>query len=172
MREKFFIAAFLVLLFNNIIYSQDDIQIGSPNNNRMNAVGALYDYSDPAAVNIKVQLWGYVRHPGYYIVPLGSSLNELISLAGGPTEDALLDDIRIAKIREGNQTTITKYDFNDLMWRDNIKKPINYVRLDAGDVVVVPGEPRYFLRENVSFYLSIITAIASIWALVFTITNN
>lgn len=172
MKTKILLVIFFITGFCTLIYSQDDIQIGSPNRDRMNAAGAVYDYSDPAGVNIKVQLWGYVRLPGYYIVPAGISINELISFAGGPTEDAMLEEIRVAKIKEGSQTVMKKYNYNDLMWEDEIKNPIEFVRLEAGDIIVVPGEPRYFVREDISFYLSLITALASIWALVFTITRN
>src|SRR4030066_2525157 len=160
----------LTIFFFGFIYAQDDIQIGSPNTTRT-TTGALYDYSDPNAVNIKVQLWGYVGNPGYYITPAGTSLNELISLAGGPAEDASLDDIRVIKIKAGSQTVMVKYNYNDLFWEDKIKSQINYVRLDAGDIVVIPGEPRYFVREDIAFYLGLLTALASITALVISIIS-
>lgn len=149
-------------------YSQDDIQIGSLGA-RTGQAGALFDYSNPSTINIKVQLWGYVGYPGYYIVPAGISINELISFAGGPREDASLDDIRVTKIKEGTQTKIIKYNYNEMMWEDDSQTQINYVRLEAGDIVVVPGEPRYYARENVSFYLGVVTTLASLAALVISI---
>jgi polysaccharide biosynthesis/export protein len=172
MRKKFLLVILFLSGFYTLIYSQDDIQIGSPSSDRMRATGAVYDYSDPNGINIKVQLWGYVRYPGYYIVPAGISINELMSFAGGPTEDATLDDVRVAKLKEGSQTVMEKYSYDDLMWKDDIKNPIKFVRLEAGDVVVVPGKPRYFVREDISFYLSVITAVASLWALIFTLTRD
>jgi polysaccharide biosynthesis/export protein len=171
MKTHFILAVLFITLYSTLIYSQDNIQIGSPSAGRTSAAGAVYDYSDPSGVNIKVQLWGYVRAPGYYIVPAGLSVHELISFAGGPTEDALLDDIRVAKIREGSQTVMEKYNYLDIMWKDNLKNPVRFVRLEAGDIIIVPGEPRYFLREDISFYLSIITALASFAALIISITN-
>ena len=154
------------------IYSQDNIQIGNPYGTARNQnLGGLYDYSDPSGINIKVQLWGYVRFPGYYIVPAGSSINELISLAGGPNEDALLDDIRVLKLNRDSTTYIQKYNYNDLMWESELKTTVKFVPLQAGDVVVVPGEPRYFLRQDISFYLSVITALASVAALIISINK-
>ncbi len=164
-----FLISLLTLIFFDFVYAQDDIQIGSPNETRPAASGALYDYSAPNIVNIKVQLWGYVRYPGYYIIPAGTSLNELISVAGGPTEDALLDDIRVVKMREGAQTTMIKYNYNDLLWEKEIETQIKYVKLDAGDVIVVPGEPRYFVREDIAFYLGIVSTLASLTALIISI---
>jgi len=170
MRRTIILTSVLTIFFFEFLPAQDDIQIGSPNAART-TTGALYDYSDPNAVNIKVQLWGYVKYSGYFIVPAGTSLNELMSLAGGPTEDATLSDIRVVKMREGSQTTMLKYDYNDLVWEANIKTQIKYTRLDAGDIVVVPGEPRYFVREDIAFYLGVLTALASITALILSIIS-
>jgi hypothetical protein len=156
-------------LYTNI-YSQDDIQIGSLGS-RTGQQGGLFDYSNPSTINIKVQLWGYVRYPGYYVVPAGISINELISYAGGPMEDASLDKIRVTKIKEGTPTKMIKYNYNDMVWEDEIKNQINFVRLEAGDIVVVPGEPRYFVREDVAFYLGIVTTLASLAALILSIIS-
>jgi len=168
MKRTILTALLLTISFCEFAYTQDDIQIGSQGRiGQYN--GGLYDYSDPNAVNFRVQLWGYVKYPGFYIVPAGISLNELLSLGGGPTEDATLTDIRVVKIKEGTKTTMLKYNYNDLVWEDKIETQINYVKLDAGDVVVVPGEPRYFVRQDIAFYLGVLTALASIAALVISI---
>lgn len=172
MKKLLIVSSFLFLVSSGLTFAQDDIQIGTPysqlNNQRQ---GGLFDYSDPASVNIKVQLWGYVKYPGYYIIPARSNINELISLAGGPTEDALLEDVRVVKNKEDGSTVMLKYNYNDLMWEDTLTTKINFERLQAGDIVVVPGEPRYFLRQDVSFYLSVVTALASLAALILSITK-
>ena len=153
------------------IYAQEDIQIGSPYDTRPSSAGSLFDYSDPNSINIKVQLWGYVKLAGVYIIPAGTSLNELLSLAGGPTEDATLTDIRVIKLKENSPTIMNKYDYNELVWEDKITTQIKYVILDAGDMIVVPGEPRYFVREDIAFYLGVLTALASIAALVISVIS-
>ena len=66
---------------------------------------------------------------------------------------------------------MVKYDYNDLVWEENLKTQIKYTRLDAGDIVVVPGEPRYFVREDIAFYLGVLTALASITALILSIIS-
>jgi hypothetical protein len=173
MKIKILAVFFLVAGFYSFIYSQDDVQIGSNQGNFNRSYnGGLFDYSDPSAVNIKVQLWGYVRFSGYYIVPAGTSINELISFAGGPTEDADLTDIRVTKIKEGSQSMIMRYNYNDLMWEDyDPNTEIKYTGLQAGDIVVVPGEPRYFVREDIAFYLGIVTTLASLTALILSILS-
>lgn len=160
---------FVILCLFEFVQAQDDIQVGRLGGEGTATVGALYNYSDPNSVNFRIQLWGYVRFPGFYVVPAGTSLNELISLAGGPQEDASLDDIRVVRIKEGSPTTMVKYNYDDLVWQDEINNKVEYVTLNAGDVVIVPGEPRYFAREDVAFYLGILTSLASIGALVISI---
>jgi len=170
MKKAILLIPFILFFLSGSLQAQDDIQIGRPFNTQA-TTGALYDFSDPNSINIKVQLWGYVRFPGFYIVPVGVSLNELLSLGGGPTEDANLEDIRVVKIKEGSETVMQKYNYNDIVWEEKIKSKINFTRLDAGDIVVVPGEPRYFVREDVAFYLGVLTALASIAALVISIIS-
>jgi len=159
------------LLLNSVLFSQEDVQIGSNLNNYRQAQGGLFDYSDPTGINIKVQLWGYVKYPGYYVVPSNSTMNELISFAGGPLEDAMLDDLRIYRKSSNDKSKLLRYNFNDLLWEDSLTTTIEFPELNAGDIVLVPGEPRYFLREDISFYLSVTTALASLAALIISITK-
>ena len=110
-----------------------------------------------------------MKYPGYYIIPARSSANDLISLAGGPTQDALMEDIRILRTNLDSSNTIYRYNYNDLLWGDEFNEPIKFPRLYAGDMIIVPGEPRYFVRQDISFYLSITTALASTAALILSI---
>ncbi len=172
MSKKILPLFFFIIAMSQLSFAQDDIQIGSSYNDLRNQrQGGLYDYSDPTSINIKVQLWGYVRYPGFYVVPSRTTINELISLAGGPNEDATLGDIRVLKVNDDSSTVMLKYDYNDVMWEKDLKKQFRFVKLQAGDIVIVPGEPRYFLRQDVSFYLSVLTALASVVALIISITK-
>lgn len=161
---------FIFFSFSMLLKAQDDVQIGSNLNNYRQTQGALFDYSDPSGINIKVQLWGYVKFPGYYIIPSYSNINDLISFAGGPLEDALMEDVRIFR-KTDEKYELLKFNFNDLLWEDTLLTEISFPKLTAGDVVIVPGEPRYFLRQDVSFYLSITTALASIVAIIISLTK-
>lgn len=162
---------FALLFFNSFISAQDKYQIGSDLKNPRQTQGGYFDYSDPSGINIKVQLWGYVKYPGYYVVPINSTISELFSYAGGPLVDAKLDDIRILKTLEDTTIIMNKLDYNDLMWEESLSKPIDFPKLSAGDIIVVPGEPRYFIRQDISFYLSILTAVISSAALIISITR-
>ncbi|OGU79277.1 MAG: hypothetical protein A2W11_14405 [Ignavibacteria bacterium RBG_16_35_7] len=168
MISKIFLTAITVFIFLAPVAAQEDIQIGSLKYDQRYQSG-FFDFSDPTGINIKVQLWGYVKYPGYYIIPARSSANDLISLAGGPTQDALMEDIRILRTNLDSSNTIYRYNYNDLLWGDEFNEPIKFPRLYAGDMIIVPGEPRYFVRQDISFYLSITTALASTAALILSI---
>lgn len=171
MKKNIIIIVFIFLIAGLTTHAQDKYQIGSDLKNMRQTQGAYFDYSDPTGINIKVQLWGYVKYPGYYIIPINTTLNELFSYAGGPLVDAKLEDVRILKTLEDSSFVMSKYDYNDLMWEESLKKPAYFPKLNAGDIIVVPGEPRYFIRQDVSFFLSILTAVISSAALIISITR-
>jgi hypothetical protein len=165
MKNKIFLTIITVFLFLPSIMAQEDVQIGSGKfYQRMQ--GGFFDYSDPSGINIKVQIWGYVKYPGYYVIPARSSINELISLAGGPSEDALLEDVRILRFGPDSVATMYRYNYNDLLWSNEMSVPVKFARVNAGDMLIIPGEPRYFVREDVGFYLGVTNALASIAILI------
>ena len=93
------ITTFIISLFQISIFSQNDaVQLGSNlNPMRQPTQGALFDYSDPQAVNIKVAVWGWVKYPGKYIIPSYCNVNDLLSYAGGPTDAAKLENLRLIR---------------------------------------------------------------------------
>src|SRR5512137_1114107 len=46
---------------------------------------------------IPVNIWGFVQKPGQYMVPDNTDLVALLSFAGGPNENARLNEIRIIR---------------------------------------------------------------------------
>jgi hypothetical protein len=169
--KRLFLFFTFVICFNLLSIAQEDVQIGSNLNNYRQTQGGYFDYSDPSGINIKVQLWGYVKYPGFYVIPSNSTINDLLSFAGGPLEDAMMDDLRIYRKANDDDKKLMRYNFNDLLWEDSLTTQIEFPNLNAGDIVLVPGEPRYFLREDIAFYLSVTTALASLAALIISITK-
>ena len=85
---KYFIALFSFSKLTSSFAQDKDVQIGSSLNPRIQSQGGFFDYSDPEAVNIKVSVWGFVKYPGKYVIPEYSNLSDLLSYAGGPTDEA------------------------------------------------------------------------------------
>lgn len=167
------IVIFFILICSVSFAQVKDYELGSSNYGRYTQQGGYFDYSDPGTVNIKVAVWGYVKYPGRYTIPINTTMIDLISYAGGPVVDANLDDIRLYKVDDNSNQEMTKYNYNDLLWSEGLMNtPEKIPGLEAGDVLVVPGEPKYFFRENLSMWLSILSALISLTILVLNITRN
>lgn len=141
--------------------------------NRFNQQTGYFDLSDPESVNIKVSVWGFVRYPGKYVVPIYTTVIDLLSYAGGPTDAAHLDDLRIYRVTEDSAQVLIKIDYNDIMYESNLskeyKKPPS---LEAGDILVVPGAPRLYTRDQVSIWVSVLSALISLSILILNITRK
>ena len=153
----------LLTFFSANIFAQEDVQIGKSlnPNNRYN--GGLYDYSNPEGINIKVQVWGYVKYPGQYIIPASSGVNDLLSLAGGPTSDANIDELKLFRVNPDSSQKIIKFNYSNLLWNDNtLNRRLNIPKLRAGDILLVPGSPKWYAKDYVGVVLTIVSTLASI----------
>lgn len=108
-------------------------------------------------LKIKVRVWGEVTVPGLYIVGDGADLLEIISLAGGPTQDADLGDVRIVRAF-GEESRVIRVDVEEYL--DNGSREAIVV-LEPGDTVSVPSQtwPKIFRWTGV---LSTLTLIANV----------
>jgi polysaccharide export outer membrane protein len=170
--KKILLIAFL--LFCSIqTYSQvKDYALGTSNPNNLERTGGFYDYSDPLGINIKVGIWGFVRFPGRYIVPENITVTDLLSYAGGPTDDAHLEDLRIYRTDDDANQEMIKFTFNDLMWEDRLSGIRSDVPdLRASDILVVPGSPRLYFKDWFSIALSIFSALISLAILIININK-
>ncbi len=170
---KIFLGAILVVLFtSNYMFCQNqDLQIGGDANSLRQNQGALYDYSDPEAVNIKVSVWGFVKYPGRYIIPNYSTVMDLFSLAGGPIPDANLDDLRIFRTNADSTNTFIKFNYKDFLWEDTLITYSKAPALQAGDVFLVPGSQRLYFKDYMTLSLSIFSALVSLAILIINISK-
>jgi len=165
----------LSLFFCVSIHAQEkDYQLGADiMSYRPNQQGGFFNYSDPEAVNIKVSVWGWLRYPGRYTVPSYTNVLDLISFAGGPNDGATLEDLRIYRIKPDSTQEMIKFSYNDLLYGDELKDgSLKIPKLEAGDVLLVPGEPKIYARERVSMWTSIFGAVISLTILILNIVNN
>ena len=156
-----------------VSYSQDnDLKLGKSINQ---ISGAVYDLSDPSGINIEVNLWGFVRYPGRYIVPYNTTFVDLMSFSGGPIETSNLEEIRIlrpAKDSTNSKNTIIKLNYEDLLWGDKIKQSkINNPVLQAGDIILIMEENRYSLRENFILIFPIVSGLISLATFIITLNK-
>lgn len=171
--SKYILVVMLLFISNFALSQVKDYELGSPLLNRYNQQSGYFDFSDPEAINIKVSVWGFVRYPGKYVVPIYTTVIDLLSYAGGPTDAAHLDDLRIYRVTEDSSQVLIKIDYNDIMYESKLSK--DYKKppaLEAGDILVVPGSPRLYTRDKVSLWLSIISAMTSLTILILNIVKK
>jgi len=155
-----------------MIFPQNtELQVGSNTNLLRQNQGAFYDYSDPTSINIKVSVWGFVKYPGKYIIPVESNVYDLLSYAGGPTDDAHLDDLRIFRTTADSSQTMIKFNYNDMLWDENLKEFKNAPGLEAGDILLVPGSDRLYFKDWAMLGLSVMSVLISLSILILNIAQ-
>ena len=87
---------------------------------------------------------------------------DLLSYSGGPTKDADLNDLRLFRMNKDSTDIILKFNYDDLMWQEDLKSVVNAPALKADDILIVPGGKRYFFRDNLTMGLSILSALISL----------
>ncbi|MBZ0202743.1 MAG: hypothetical protein IT281_01335 [Ignavibacteria bacterium] len=170
---KYIVVLVSLVIFINVTFSQDDDDL-ILGNSQKNKSGAFFDLSDPTGINIEVNLWGYSKFTGRYLVPIKTTFLDLMSFSGGPTDDSNLEDIRI--LRNANDSTkkvqVIKLNYNDLLWDDQVstKHKLNPV-LQSGDIILIIKEKRYTFREDLSLYIPIFTTLFSIATFIITLNK-
>ena len=152
---------------------ENDITLGSPAQALQQRQRGFFDYSDPESINMRVSVWGFVRYPGKYLVPIYTSVSDLLSLAGGPRADSDLEDLRLYRVMEDSSQHMFKFNLNDILWADKLEEQSRRIpKLQGSDLLVVPGAPRLYFRNWFRVGLSIFSAIVSLTLLIIRIQNN
>ena len=171
MRTNFVIISILILASSILTAQEEDYQIGLNTSLRTYQQGALYDYSDPNGINIKVAVWGYVKLPGRYIIPIRSDIKDLISYAGGVNDNSFLDDLRIYRLNKDSIQVMLKFNYEDLWWGEDLKSELKLQKLQPGDILVVPGRPRLYFENYLGLILGVVTTLVSVATLIITINK-
>jgi len=122
------------------------------------------------ALQIVVHIWGEIKNPGQYVVPDGTTVLELISLAGGPNEFSNLTNVRLTReYYEDSMGENMYFEHPDSLgivkkeiYKINLKKHlrekelVHIYKLKPGDVVTVVHNNWYKIQT----VLKIITQVA------------
>jgi len=85
---------------------------------------------------------------------------------GAPPEPAacgFVDDLKLFRINPDSSQTIINFNYSDLLWNNSgLSIPLKIPGLHAGDILLVPGSPKWFLKDYLGLILSIVSTIASI----------
>jgi hypothetical protein len=147
--------AALSLWLGSGAYAQMDVVLGAAQTGASSA--AYYYISKPGEITMPINLWGYVRNPGRYEVPISTDLIQLLSYAGGPLAEADLGSVKIARtVRRDDVVRTVEYTIN-LNRLDKLDEKAR--DLEPGDTIFMPA-PSFTLRDlfNVLTTAAIITA--------------
>lgn len=179
MKFKFFFTYVILFIFIfTPIILKSQVEREQVGNDVLNSQqGGYYNYGSKDKVNIEVNLWGYVKFPGKYLIPKGSTVMDLISYGGGPLTETKLEDIRLLRPKNDSlkisKDLVININYDDLLWEERVRNMNkSNVELMPGDVLILTGEPRYFARDNVNFFLSISSVLISLGILVLSIVNT
>lgn len=112
-----------------------------------------YSPSVKGKVLIPVHIWGEVAKSGLHYVPVGTTLINGLSLAGGPKNAGNLDGVKLTR-KNGNEIIEKSFDLSE---GGDIKS--YKMELLPGDTVFIPRDE--FL-ENRAYYTSLVGVIATI----------
>jgi protein involved in polysaccharide export with SLBB domain len=107
---------------------------------------------------IRIAVAGAVAKPGFYFLPADAALSDALTAAGGPTQDAKLDKVRVERsgqpILQGNELRLA---FSE-------GRSLDQMSLQAGDQFIVPGVPGH-AYDSVRLWATLLSIPVAIYAL-------
>jgi hypothetical protein len=107
---------------------------------------------------VRVSVSGAVAKPGFYFVPAGAALSDALTAAGGLTQDAKFDKVRVERVGErvlqGNELRVAFAE----------GRTLDEMHLRSGDQFVVPGVPGHDY-EHVRLWATLLSIPVAIYAL-------
>jgi hypothetical protein len=122
-----------------------------------------YDTSTKNKALVPTHLWGEIQRPGLHFIPTDTSLIKGLSLAGGPTGAAKLEEIILTRLNPDG--SIRQYEFN---LRDGGDAKAHTFKLESGDSIFLRKDTFY---ENRNYYTSWISIALSLITTFFIVTK-
>lgn len=110
---------------------------------------------------IRVYVLGEVRQPGPQLVEPGASLLQIVTIAGGPTPQANLEEARV--VRDGRSHVV---DLQSALGGSATGRIVLY----SNDYVIIPKRSGW-TRENVAFFASTLGAVISLANIIVTLSQ-
>lgn len=103
---------------------------------------------------VKIIVRGEIRAPNIYSVPPETTIAQAIAIAGGPTDQGLLEDVRVIRDRQAIKMDVSRPDSD-----------AGFLQIRSNDQIIV-GRRKKSVLQYVSPVTSTIAAIVTIYSLV------
>jgi hypothetical protein len=146
-----------VIIMTGAAFAQLDANLGVSKSGASSA--AYYFISKPGEITMSINLWGYVRNPGRYEVPISTDIVQLLSYAGGPLAEADLASVKISRVvrrEDGIRTVEFTVNLRHLDKLDDKARG-----LEPGDTIFVDS-PSFVWRDVFSILTTAAIILASI----------
>lgn len=168
-------AIFYLMIFAGLTHAQFEFDLDSnkikagPEDLMQQKGGKYYNFGDKNKVNFEVTIIGGTA-PGKYLVPEGTTLFDLMIMAGGTIEE-VIEDIKVVSLSSESPTlrsrNVTEYDYSTLYGtKKDVAKPLQNPSVRPGDLIILPNvkpanpfgafyyitQITYFLSSLISFY--------------------
>ncbi len=127
--------------------------------------GSYYYVARPGELTMQVNVWGFVQHPGRYEVSSSTDLVQLLSYAGGPLQDADMEDVRITRLVRRDGVIAMREMRVNLKRLDRVEEA--RLLLQPGDTIFIDHTSWLTVRDIVS----VVTTAAIVTAAVAQILN-
>ncbi len=155
-----FTVLFFITFCNAVLFAQNKT-IQLPANLFQNvSAGGVHDFSDPTSINIKVDVWGDIPQPGKYVIPYYTTINDLLSFAGGPEPTTDWSGIKLFRMNPDSSYYAVKLHYEDYI-NKNIKDIPKEISLESGDILVIPSSGPVMTWRDYIYLLTPIITIAN-----------
>ncbi|NUM87688.1 MAG: SLBB domain-containing protein [Bdellovibrionales bacterium] len=115
-------------------------------------VAEFFYRSDSDDILVPVHVLGAVKNPGLYHVPLKSNLVTILTVAGGPTAEAQLDEV---VVKNQQTSRVEEVDLEDMI-RDTARTQDFVMK---GNEVVLVKAKQPWVNNNVATTLSVVGGV-------------
>ena len=147
----------LTFLLFGLLYAQDEVA-EPPIFSDYQISSERYLTNAKGNIMMNVNIWGHVGSPGSHVVYDGIDFATLLSVVGGPMDNANLKNVRIYReIPDADGTLVYHIDLNEFI---NTGNRFNFIKIKPNDTIIVPQKfSSYFLTKigTINTLFSLIT---------------
>ncbi len=159
------------VLFSQACFAKDLVSsfesLQSESFSRYSSGNEFISAQEPGTVMMKVNLWGAVKKPGIHHIPIKTDLISLMSFAGGPNDNAIMDNVVIKRNQGKKQTKIT-VDLSQIIHGESQGD----LTLQPEDVIVIEAKKPWVSQDAMMLAIVASTIASTILTAILIERNN